>query len=170
MTGDGYPSPRYAVVPPYVAAWLRTEMGGGPSLAARARAHALALRRMGRPDLAEQVEGAYEQLRDAAAHHRDQQDALVEGPPAGHVRPAALISASASDIGRGAAEVVAVEAPSAVTVRAAISTGEAGAELGVSARTVTSWLNDGTLSGQKVGGAWVVDSGSVEALAAVRSS
>ncbi len=47
---------------------------------------------------------------------------------------------------------------------------DAAALLGVSDRRVTQWLTDGTLSGVKESGRWVVDRESVDALIVARSA
>lgn len=147
-------TPRIAAVSPYAAAWIVSRLGrdGG----AHVRAQAALLRDgFGAPALAGELEASWAQLRAAAADHQTRTDREQT-------------SGSASELPSPEWVPGDVAAESISTARE-ISTAAAGVLLGnLTSRAVIYRLVAGSLSGRKVGGRWLVDLDSVNAVAAER--
>ncbi|MFC7488787.1 helix-turn-helix domain-containing protein [Knoellia sp. CPCC 206453] len=158
-TGGRHPGEqRYAMIAPYASQWLKLQLAEGRQVTrATARQHALWLRSQGEAMFATQVEGALLQLDLSAADHQAAFDRTRARRP-----PTTTISA----VGNGQAETATVERESAQDNE--LPTQEVAKMLGLTPRRVGQMVSDGTLSGRKVGGAWLVSRSSVEALADTR--
>lgn len=132
-------APDYVVASGHAIRYLRRR----PGLLAELRSAAETARLAGRPDVAGDLEAFAAQLRES-------------GPVSG----------------TGNAETVAPEIGTESdhpVISSGMSVPAAAGVLGVSDRRVTQWLADGTLSGRKERGRWLVDRQSVEQLRDLRS-
>lgn len=141
-------APRFAVISPYVARWLIAELDRVGRGSAAFREQAAMWRSAGYRGRADELEFAWAQLRSAAAEQQhapvDTFDLVESGP------------AVESKVGGG-------------SVHEQITTAEAMRMLGLtSTQWVVALVKRGDLTGSKVGGLWMVNRGSVEALRDVR--
>lgn len=147
--------PRYAVVPPYAAAWLLATLHARGVTSQTIRAEAQWRRENGHHRAAADLEGAWAQLQAARADHQ------------GRMTPAArAVPASACEVGSAPAAPAKVPAPSQGQY---MTTREAADALGLTTtQRVVQLIEGGHLSGDKRGRWWVVHVPSVEALADLR--
>jgi hypothetical protein len=158
------PTPRYAVLSPYVAQWLLRQAGVS---ARKSREQAAWLRSVGRPDLAEQFAAGVSQLLLSAAEHR----ATVKGAGSdvGSDVGTAVRGLSTSRAPVGTAEPVGLRSE-AVSVVEEI-TCEAAAMLGVSEGMVRRWCRAEVLAArQPHPRSWLVERGSAVYLLEARRS
>ncbi len=145
---------RFAVVSPYVANLLLKQLPRSGWDSQRRRHAAMMLRSGGYPDLADQLEESFDQLKASAAEF------LLDLSTTG---AAPVASVDGSD----ETEMAAVGASSG---HDEVTTQQAARVLGVSARRITQLVADGSLVGRKVGRSWLVDGGSVMSLDETRRS